>query len=377
MLIARQHYIGQIHNAFKVTPIVALLGPRQSGKTTLAKEFLKGYGEKKFIFDLEDPDYAFAFKNPKLVLDDLRGLIVIDEVQLSHEIFPYLRYYIDKAVDSKILLLGSASQELVQRSSETLAGRISYIEVTPFSLDEVGNSKKLWLKGGFPASYLKEGEESFAWRKEYIKTYLERDIRELGFKISIENLRRFWMMLVNYHGQIFNASEIARALQLDQKTVKYYLDILCGTFMIRQLQPWHANIAKRQVKSYKIYFRDSGILHNFLNIKEEVDLSVSNKVGASWEGFAMEQVIRKKNADIHDCFFWATQAGAEIDLLISHGQKIQAFEFKYSSSPKITASMRNALVDLNLDEIKVIIPGTASYFLDEKIRVIGLDRLFQ
>jgi predicted AAA+ superfamily ATPase len=375
--IARDSYIAKIEESFSVNPICALLGPRQCGKTTIAKEYQKS-NPLSHLFDLEDPDDLQAFASPKLVIENLDGLIIIDEVQRAPELFNYLRVLVDKKPAVKILILGSASPQIIRRFSETLAGRISYIEMTPFSALEVSNINDLWLRGGFPKSYLAASDQaSFRWRHDFVRTFLEKDIASFGFNLNPQRLRRFWMMLCDYHGNIFNASELGRSIDLDQKTVKHYLDILSGTFMIRQLQPWFINISKRQIKSYKIYFRDSGLFHSLINLSSHTQLSTSSKLGNSWEGFAMEEVIRFHQAEAEDCFFWATQSGAELDLLIVKSSNKLAFEFKYTSQPKITKSMIFAIETLGIEKLTVIIPGNAEYLLSSAILVKGLGRYIQ
>lgn len=371
--IVRDSYIKQIESAFKINPICALLGPRQCGKTTIAKQYKLSQLDTQ-MFDLEDPDDLQAFSNPKLVLENLEGFVIIDEIQRVPELFPYLRALVDRKPTLKILILGSASPQMIRQFSETLAGRISYIEMTPFSAIEVDNIDHLWLRGGFPKSYLADSDaNSFSWRHAFIRTFLEQDIASFGFNLNPQRLRRFWMMLCDYHGNIFNASELGRSLDLDKKTVKHYLDILSGTFMIRQLQPWFTNISKRQVKSYKIYFRDSGLFHSLTNLNSRSTLATSSKVGNSWEGFAMEEIIRFHKAEPEDCFFWATQSGAELDLLIASSSSNIAFEFKYTSNPKITKSMLSAMESLTLDQLTIIIPGKAQYSLTASIVVRGLE----
>lgn len=351
-----------------------MLGPRQCGKTTIAKHYKK-LKQGSYLFDLEDPDDLQAFSNPKLVLESVDGLVIIDEVQRVPELFPYLRALVDRKPKLKILILGSAAPQMIRQFSETLAGRISYIEMTPFSSGEVDNIDSLWLRGGFPKSYLARNDnESFRWRHSFVRTFLEKDIASFGFNLNPQRLRRFWMMLCDYHGNVFNASELGRSLDLDKKTVKHYLDILSGTFMMRQLQPWFTNISKRQVKSYKTYFRDSGLFHSLINLESREALVTSSKVGSSWEGFALEEVIRFHRAEPEDCFFWATQSGAELDLLIVQSSHITAFEFKYTSNPKITKSMLSAMESLGLTQLTVIIPGNAEYALSESIVVRGLQR---
>lgn len=378
-MIERSSFLRKIKKSFEVNQICALLGPRQCGKTTLAKLFVKNNSNEKFhFFDLEDPTDLIAIKNPKNLFDALDGHFVIDEIQRAPELFPYLRVLVDKKPNLKILILGSASRELIQQSSESLAGRISYLEITPFQITEINDVQNLFFRGGFPKSYLAQNDDiSFSWRKEYVRTFLEQDIPSLGIKIPTINLNRFWMILADYHSNIFNGTEIGRILELDQKTVKRYLDILVGTFMIRELPPWFENITKRQVKSSKIYFRDTGILQCLLGIKEKRNLLVSSKIGAIWEGFALEQIIKICRAEANECFFWATQSGAEVDLLITSGTTKLAFEFKYSSQPKITKSMLSAIETLNLEKFTVIIPGKASFFLNDKIKVLGLENAVQ
>ena len=372
-MINRACYANLITEAFEVHSICGILGPRQCGKTTLAKFYAQEIYKRTFhYFDLEDPTDLAKFEHPKLLLESLEGLIIIDEVQRQPELFPYLRSFVDKFPQAKLLVLGSASRDLIQQSSETLAGRISYVELTPFMLTETHNLETLWHRGGFPRSYLAPSDRgSFKWRKDFITTFLERDIASLGFDISPYDMRRLWTMLAHYHGNILNYSELARSLAVSDNTIRKYINLLQGTFMVRLLKPWSANIKKRQVKTPKIYLRDSGIIHALLNIEE--DLNLHPKVGASWEGFAIEEIIRSFQADPNDCYFWSTQHEAELDLLIEHKGKKQAFEFKYSDSPKITRSMRVALEDLQLDKIILIVPGKVDFKLDPAIHVKGLE----
>jgi hypothetical protein len=381
-MISRPQYLEQVERAFRINSVCALLGPRQCGKTTLAQDYIKIKHEIEKIekevhfFDLEDPDHLNAFESPKLLLQNLEGLIVIDEIQLRPALFPYLRVLVDQKPTLRLLILGSASQTLIRQSSEILSGRITYIEMKPLSLVEVKDTQTLWLRGGFPKSYLAEtDEDSFAWRREYIRTFLEKDIPNLGFNLNPQLIRRLWTMLTDYHGNLLNASDLGRSLDLNHKTIKHYLDILSGTFMIRQLQPWFANVSKRQVKSPKIYFRDSGLFHSLLAIQDQKKLSLSVKLGASWEGFALEQVIDLYQAEPEDCFFWATHSEAELDLLIVKDNVKYGFEFKYSNTPRSTKSMQSALNTLELDYITVIIPGDSVYYLHEQIKVCGLNRL--
>lgn len=372
MQIKRIQYINAIKQAFKVTPICAILGPRQCGKSTLAKTFAQQQ-KSVHMFDLEDPQDLARLSNPKLALSELQGLIIIDEIQRKPELFPILRVLVDQT-KIKFLILGSASRDLINQSSETLAGRITMLELTPFSLIEVHQLKKLWLQGGFPLSFLaKNLEISLIWRKEYIKTFLERDIPALGINIPAETMRRFWQMLTHVHGNIFNASQLGASLGYSDTTIKKYLDILIGTFMIRKLNPWFENISKRQVKSPKIYFRDSGILHSLMGITNYNNLLTNPKLGASWEGMALEEIIRFNKADPEDCYFWATHNNAELDLLIIKNGEKYGFEFKYTDNPKITPSMKIAIQQLNLNNLTVIIPGNYNFPLADNIRVVGLE----
>jgi len=372
-VIQRKSLLNTIEVAFAVNPVCALLGPRQSGKTTLAKTYISHHGGKATYFDLEDPTDLSKLDTPKLAFTETADIIVIDEVQRRPELFPWLRVFVDKNPHIKILVLGSASGELIKQSSETLAGRISHIEVTPFSIQEVGMNQEIWNRGGFPKSYLAKTEEiSSIWRKEYIRTFLENDIKNLGFDISSQTLRRFWSMLAHYHGQIFNGSEIGRSIDVTNKTSNRYLDILVSTFMIRRLNPWFENIGKRQIKSPKIYFRDTGLLHSILGIADKTALMSHPKLGSSWEGFAIEQVIKSLKVREEDCYFWATSSGAELDLLVLKDGKRIGFEFKYTDAPKVTKSMHISLSDLKLDELFVVIPGDSHFRLSEAITVKGL-----
>jgi uncharacterized protein len=376
----RLYYLKQIHEIMTFMPVVALLGPRQAGKTTLAKlvqaAFVSHHDLAVHYFDLEDPIDLARLAHPRTTLHDLRGLIIIDEVQRKPELFPLLRVLIDNQRENRWLILGSASRQLIQQSSESLAGRIAYMEIMPFSLQETKELNNLWVRGGFPSAYLADNEQqSGQWRKFYIKTFLEQDIPNLGIRIPPAQLRRFWMMLAHYHGNIFNASELANALNLSAKTIRHYLDILVGTFMVRELQPWFQNITKRQVKKSKIYFRDSGILHILLGIDDRSHLLTHPKLGQSWEGFALETVIRAHQADPENCYFWATHAHAELDLLIIQDGKRLGFEFKYSDAPRITKSMRIVEEMLHLDSFSVIYPGDKNYRLSDTIEVVALQNL--
>ncbi len=372
----RTDFLKAIKKAFKSHPIVAILGPRQCGKTTLARQFLKdepSFKEENY-FDLEDFTDLERLSNPKLGLSGLSGLIVIDEIQRFEDLFPTLRVLVDQDSNKKkFLILGSASRELLKQSSETLTGRIHYLELTPFSLLEVQDERLLWERGGYPRSFLAEDDEaSYQWRKSYIRTFLEQDIPSLDLKASPNQLRRFWMMLTHYHGNIYNGMEISKSLNINYNTVRHYGDILTSTLMIRQLQPWHENISKRQVKSFKIYFRDSGLFHTLLGLDNRADLLRCAKLGASWEGYALEEIIRYHRAESYECYFWATQSRAELDLLITKSGKKMGFELKYSDAPTLTKSMKIAMQDLKLDSLTVIYPGSKPYSLADKIKVVGL-----
>lgn len=376
MEIKRIKELGLLKERFKNLPAVAILGPRQCGKTTLARQFASQHSvSKTHFFDLEYPADLAKLENPTLAIEHLNGTVVIDEVQRKPELFPVLRAIIDRHPSLKFLILGSASRDLLKQSSESLAGRISYLEMGGFTLDHLSpdESQRLWTRGGFPRSYLAgSAESSYQWRLDFVTTFLEKDIPNLGIRIPPKTLRKFWMMLSHYHGQIFNASEIGRSLAATDATVKRYLDILSGTFLVRQIQPWFYNTKKRLVKRPKIYFRDSGILHALLAVKDIEDLSSHPKLGASWEGFAIEQAIQHLNLKEDEVFFWAVHTGAELDLVFTHRGKLWGVEAKYDEAPKISASMRSALSELKLSHLWVIYPGKQSYALDELVTAIPI-----
>jgi predicted AAA+ superfamily ATPase len=375
----RAKYLKQIQTQFRVHTVCGLLGPRQVGKTTLARAFAQEYfPNNSRFFDLENPIDLALLENPLLALSNIpQKLVVIDEIQLRPDLFPILRVLVDNPkIDNIYLILGSASRDLIRQSSETLAGRIGYIELFPFSLLEVHNSAQLWLRGGFPRSYLAEtDDDSYLWRQNYITTFLERDIPSFGFNIPPARLRRFWLMLAHYHGQIFNASEIGKSLGVSNHTAQSYLDILTGTFMVLSLPPWFENLSKRQVKASKIYFRDSGILHALTGIRIAEEAQTNPKLGAYWEGFALEEIIRTLQAQQGEYYFWSTQSQAEIDLLIIRNGKRIGFEFKYTDKPKTTKSMHIALEDLKLDQIALMYPGDTIFPLHEKIVAYGLETI--
>jgi hypothetical protein len=374
-MIPRPHLIKRIDFLLSFNPVVALLGPRQCGKTTLARAYSQD--QPREYFDLEDPADINRLSAPMMALDHLRGLIVIDEVQRMPDLFPLIRVLADRKPNpSKFLLLGSASPHLVKGVSESLAGRIAFVEMSGFDIRETGvsNFRSLWLRGGFPRSALAESEEkSVIWRKNFIQTWLERDIPQLGISIPAATLRRFWTMVAHYHGQIWNAAELARSLGSSESTMRRYLDLLNGTFVVRQLPPWHENIGKRQVKSPKVYVRDSGILHTLMSIETETALMRHPKYGASWEGFALEQVLTLPGAD--DAYYWATYSGSEIDLMIHKEGLRYGFEFKCADAPKITKSMRIALEDLKLTHVYIVYPGTKTYSLSDRVTVLSIQHL--
>jgi predicted AAA+ superfamily ATPase len=373
----RTAWITRIADRFAVQSVVGLLGPRQCGKTTLARAYAERHSNLAVTrFDLEDPLDLAALANPRLALQDLSGLVIIDEIQRAPELFPLLRVLVDRPnSQARFLVLGSASRDLLRQSSESLAGRIGYIELTPFSLAETGSESKdrLWLRGGFPPAFLAASETaSRQWRKDYIATFLERDIPALGIAIAPQSLRRFWTMLAHYHGQIVNLSELGRSFGAADTTIRRYMDILEATFMVRQLRPWHENISKRQVKAPKLYFRDTGLLHGLLDIPDKSALTRHPKLGPSWEGFALEEIVRAIGAGPEDIWFWATHGGAELDLLVARGTRREGFEFKYTDRPASTRSMHIAIESLKLERLTVIYPGERHIPLAEKIEAIGL-----
>lgn len=351
-------------------PVTAILGPRQCGKTTLARTFACDH-----FFDLENPQDHARLEHPQLALEDLKGLIVIDEIQRHPNLFPVIRYLVDTHPEQKYLILGSASRDLIQQSSETLAGRIAYFQLGGFRLQDVDADalKSLWLRGGFPPSFIKEDEESSRlWRQNFVTTFLERDIPQLGITIPSRTLRRFWTMLSHFHGQVINYSELARSFGISDVTVRKYIDILEGTFMIRTLQPWHINTGKRLVKRPKLYVRDSGLFHTLMNIDDEHQLYSHPKLGASFEGFALECICRELNKNDNEFYFYNVHEGSELDLFWQQKGKNWGIEFKYSDAPKLTRSMTIVIEDLKLAHLWVIYPGKKTYRLSENITVAPL-----
>ena len=360
-------------------PVVGIVGARQVGKTTLARSVVARRRGPVSYFDLENPEDLARLADPMLALKDLKGLVVIDEIQRYPDIFPVLRVLVDRSkLPTRFLVLGSASPDLLRQGAETLAGRILYHQLNGFSIDEVGveQHKRLWLRGRFPRAYVARSHaDSYEWCRGFIRTFLERDLPQLGITIRATTLHRFWTMLAHYHGQVWNASEFARSFGVADTTIRNYLDLLGSALVVRQLQPWHENIAKRQVKAPKVYLADTGVLHSLLNLRTLRDLEWHPKVGASWEGFVMEEVIRRLGAISEECFFWATHSGAELDLLVVRGRKKLGFEIKRTSSPRSTPSMRNALTDLGLKSLDVIHAGDETFPLAKKVRAVAFSRL--
>jgi hypothetical protein len=372
MPVQRDALLGIIRRTIRANPITGLYGPRQCGKTTVARQMAAERSAE--YFDLEDPVSQRRLSEPMFALGPLRGLIVIDEVQRHPGLFPVLRVLADrKPSPARFLILGSASPELLRQSSESLAGRIAFVEMGGFELAEVGPAalRRWWWRGGFPRSFLARSDaQSREWQENFIRTFLERDILEFGANIPAPVLRRLWSMVAHYHGQIWNSSEVSRSLGEAHTTVKRHLDILTGTLMVRQLQPWHENLGKRQVKSCKVYLRDAGLLHALLGVSSFRSLEGHPKIGASWEGLVVEEVARV--AGERNVYFWATQAGAELDLLVTIGGRRYGVEIKYADAPGITKSMRTAMADLRLERMLVVYPGTDPYPLDPRTTVIPL-----
>jgi hypothetical protein len=375
-MIERTETLEQIRTALRRSRVVALLGPRQCGKTTLARRFVPP--ESGNYFDLEDPTSIARLEEPMTALKDLEGLVVIDEIQRRPELFTALRVLADREpLPARFLILGSASQGLLRQSSESLAGRIETVAIGGFRLKDVGGAERLaehWFRGGFPRSFLAESDsDSAAWRKNFVQTFLERDVPQFGRTMAAPAMLRFWTMLAHCHGQVWNASEPARSLGVSQPTVKRYADLLEGLFMIRHLLPWHENLGKRQVKSPKVYFRDPGLLHHLLGIPRYEDLLSHPKCGASWEGYVIEEFLKKESPD--EAYFWATHGGAELDLLAVRGGRRIGVEVKRVDAPRMTVSMRTALSDLRLDRLLVFYPGDRRFPLAERVEAVPASEL--
>jgi hypothetical protein len=371
-MIDRPEALARIRNALRRSRVVALVGPRQSGKTTLARQILPS--DSPNYFDLEDPVSLARLDEPMTALGRLRGTVVIDEVQRRLDLFPALRVLADRRpLRARFLILGSASPGLLQQSSETLAGRLEVVPLSGFSLAEVGVTSldRHWLRGGFPLSFLARSEaDSLAWRREFVRTFLERDLPQLGVNIAAAALLRFWTMVAHYHGNVWNAAEPARSLGVSEPTVRRYLDLLTSLFMVRQLQPWHENLGKRQVKSPKVYLRDSGLLHQLLGPRTQGELLAHPKSGASWEGYAIEEILKALQPD--EAYFWATHTGAELDLLLFKDGRRLGVEVKRSDAPRLTPSIRVSMDDLRLEQVIVLYPGTARYTIADRVEAVPL-----
>lgn len=372
-MISRNHYINQVKIGLEEYPIVALIGARQIGKTTLARQFLNS--DSDHYFDLEDPITESLMENPKAVLENLKGLVIIDEAQRQPKLFPVLRVLADREkFSAKFLILGSASPSLIRQSTETLAGRVHIIEMHGFSLKELATTdlQALWMRGSFPRSFLaKTDDSSEQWRKDFIRIYLERDLSALGFNMSPAMMRRFWLMVSHFNGQIWNASSVAKSMGIAVNTARSYLDALEQTFMVRQLLPWFSNTKKRLVKTPKLYFRDSGIFHTLSNIKSHKELMTHPSLGQSWEAFALEQSFRLLNID--HAYFYASHSGMELDLYIP--ERNLGIEFKFSDVPNVTKSMETAIDDLNLKQLYVVYPGSSKTQLRDDITLMPLSGL--
>jgi hypothetical protein len=374
-MIQRPRWLAEIRAALKRSRVTALVGPRQSGKTTLARQIVPP--DSPAYFDLEDPRSLARLAEPMTALAPLRGVVVIDEIQRRPDLFPVLRVLADRRPPpARFLILGSASPDLLRQSSETLAGRLETVTLSGFGLDELGAEalRRHWRRGGFPPAYLARSEQaSFVWRQQFIHTYLERDLPQLGIAIPAATLLRFWTMLAHYHGGVWNAAEAARSLGVTEPTARRYLDLLAGLFMVRQLQPWHENLKKRQVKAPKVYVRDSGLLHALLGLASEREILSHPKVGASWEGYAIEETLRVVRPEA--AYFWATHTGAELDLLLFKGGRRYGVEVKFQDAPRLTPSMRIALTDLGLKHLTALYPGDLRYDLDRRVTVVPLAQL--
>ena len=379
MLIGRPRHLQWVGNLLRTHPVVAILGARQVGKTTLAREYSRTFAGPATRFDLEDPDDLARLAEPKLALEPLEGLVVLDEVQRRPDLFPVLRVLVDRPDrDTRFLVLGSAGPDLLRQSSETLAGRIAYHELDGLGSDEVGveAAQRLWLRGGFPRSFLAETDgDSFEWRRGFVRTFLERDLPSLGVQVPAVTLHRFWQMLAHYHGQTWNGAELARAFGVAGTTVRRYLDILAAALVVRLIPPWFENIAKRQVKSPTIYLADAGVLHTLLGIVNGHDLEGHPKVGASWEGFVIKELVAHLGAQPEELFFWATHAGSELDLLIVRGRRRLGFEIKRTTAPATTRSMHAAAATLRLESLQVIHAGEHTFSLAPGIRAVAFSRM--
>ena len=380
-MIEREFHVKTIQRLLKRYRVVGMIGARQVGKTTLAHMIADQWKEPTTFFDLESPEDQSRLTDPMLALKPLKGLVVLDEIQRLPEIFEVIRVLADRRRPAtRFLILGSASPQLLSQSSETLAGCIVYSELPGFSLNEVGmdNHPRLWLRGGFPRAYLAPThKQSGEWRRSFIQTFLERDLPQLGVTIRSMTMRRFWTMLAHYHGQIWNASEFARSFGVADTTIRNHLDLMTSALVIRQLPAWRENISKRQVKAPKIYIADSGLLHSLLNLRTHADLESHPKLGASWEGFVIHEIIQHLNVRADECYFWATHSGAELDLLVVRGKQRIGFEIKRTASPKATRSMTQALKDLRLQRLDLVHAGEHTFPISERIRSVAFSRILE
>ena len=376
-MIPRKHHLRRLTLLLREFPIVALLGPRQVGKSTLARQIVSTRRGETTWFDLENPIDQSRLADPGLELRPLRGLVVLDEIHRLPNVFPLLRVLVDRPrTPARFLVLESASPELLRQTSETLAGRVAFHDLDGFGLREVEDLERLWLRGGFPLSYLaRSGAASRRWREGFIRTFLERDVPDLGSSIPSATLRRFWTMLAHWHGQLWSGAEFGRAFGVAHTTVRRYLDLLTSVFVVRQLQPWHENISKRQVRSPKVYIGDSGILHALLGLTSRADLLSHPKVGASWEGFVIQQILHLLAARPEQCFHWSTYSGAELDLLVISGDRRLGFEVKRAEAPRLTPSMRSAQETLGLTSLHVVHAGSTSYRMAPGITALPAARL--
>ena len=379
-MILRAHHLELLKRQLANFPVVAVLGARQVGKTTLARQLEADWDGPKRHFDLEDPDDQARLADPAFVLRELEGLVVLDEIQLRPDIFPLLRVLADRPdIPARFLILGSAAPELLKHTAESLAGRVVFHELDGLALHEIAQAgvspdwlDTRWLRGGFPRALLADNtQQSREWRDAFIRTYLERDLPQLGINLPALTMRRFWTMLAHYHGQTWNGSGLARSLGVSDKTVSRYLDILEGTFMAYRLMPWHANVGKREVKAPKVYVADTGLLHSLLGIGDQDSLMAHPKCGASWEGFILREVIRRTDAKRGEAFFWGVHAGAELDLLILQDGRRLGFEIKLTKSPQVTTSMRSSIETLELDHLYVMCHGEGEpWALTERVTAI-------
>ena len=380
MIIRREHE-AWVRELLEDFPVVGIVGARQVGKTTLARRLIADLPGPVTVFDLEDPTHEQRLTDAKLALAPLRGLVVIDEVQRHEGLFRLLRVLVDRPDNpARFLILGSASPALLRQSSESLAGRIGYHELPPFRIGEVGTApetvERLWLRGGFPRSFrAADDRRSVRWRSLFIRTFLERDLPQLGVTVPVATMRRFWTMVAHYHGSVWNHAELARALGVTAPTVMTYLDALVDALVVRRLVPWFENLKKRQVKAPKVYVADSGLLHALLGLESSEALLGHPKSGLSWEGFALHEVVHRLGLAWENCYYWGTHGGAELDLLAFDGGRRLGFEFKRTSAPGMTRSMHAALADLRLDQLFVVFPGDARFPLHAKVEAIGLERL--